>query len=254
MEMTVLDGGRIHIHNWEIFQPGVGDNTERWIANSCYLIRHPQGLVLWDIGLPDSIHELPENLQTGHFASFLKETTLKDELAAVGVDPSEINYVVLSHLHSDHSGNLDLFTEAEIIIAETELAAALDSAESDHSHFDVITAQKIARRAHRRITDDLDLYGDGTITVLSMPGHTPGSLALLVHLPESGTILLSGDLAHSVENWDNATIPTLNWDHQHSIESLQRAKAIAAENNAAVWIQHDLDQHRKVTRNGITFR
>jgi len=83
---------------------------------------------------------------------------------------------------------------------------------------------------------------DGTVVLKSTPGHTPGHQSLLVHLPATGWIVLSGDAAHFKDNWDNKRVPSMNVDGAQTVASMKRLADIMAEKKAALWINHDKPQ------------
>jgi N-acyl homoserine lactone hydrolase len=89
---------------------------------------------------------------------------------------------------------------------------------------------------------DTDVFGDGSVFLISTPGHTPGSQSLLVHLKKSGFIILSGDVAHSAENLRNDVVPTLNTDRAESIASMEEMKRIISTYKATIFINHDKKQ------------
>ena len=89
------------------------------------------------------------------------------------------------------------------------------------------------------IEGDKDLFGDGSLTLLSTPGHTPGHESLLVHLPKTGYVLLSGDVVHIQSNWDNRRIPSFNADKASSAASMEKIAKILDEKHAELWINHD---------------
>jgi glyoxylase-like metal-dependent hydrolase (beta-lactamase superfamily II) len=86
---------------------------------------------------------------------------------------------------------------------------------------------------------DKDVFGDGSVIMLNMPGHTPGHHSLLVRLKETGPVLITGDLSHFHENYDGNGVPTFNTDRAASLASIERFKAIAKNMKATVIIQHD---------------
>ena len=86
---------------------------------------------------------------------------------------------------------------------------------------------------------DHDVFGDGSVTLISTPGHSPGHQCLLVKLPKTGAMLLSGDAVHTKANWDNNRAPDQNFDHAQSLRSLDRMAAVLKEHNAALWIGHE---------------
>ena len=89
-------------------------------------------------------------------------------------------------------------------------------------------------------TGDKDVFGDGSVIVLRMPGHTPGHSCLLVRLKDMGPVLLTGDLVHFRENYETNGVPSFNFDRAATVASIERMKQIAANLKATVIIQHDM--------------
>lgn len=90
---------------------------------------------------------------------------------------------------------------------------------------------------HRRTT----LVASG-VTIISTPGHTPGHQSLLVKLPKTGAVVLSGDAAHFKSNWDNRRVPSINWNKEKTLASMQRITDILVKEHAQLWINHDKAQ------------
>ena len=86
---------------------------------------------------------------------------------------------------------------------------------------------------------DKDVFGDSTVMMLNTPGHTPGHHVLLVKLPRTGNVLLSGDLAHFRENYNNNVVTGFNSSRAETLASFDRVKQIAANLKATFVIQHD---------------
>ena len=96
---------------------------------------------------------------------------------------------------------------------------------------------------HLQLIDgDTDLFGDGSVTLVSTPGHTPGSQSLLVHLKNSGFIILSGDVVHLEENFEKNIVPSLNTDKAASIASMDKVRRMIATYHAKLFINHDKAQ------------
>src|SRR5207302_10826143 len=87
-----------------------------------------------------------------------------------------------------------------------------------------------------KLTGDHDVFGDGSVTLIATPGHTPGHQSLLVKLPKTGALLLSGDAVHFKSNWDNKRAPTQNFDHAQSLRALDRMAEVLKQHNAELWI------------------
>ncbi len=239
----VLDGGRIDILDWAIFDPKVGPGIRRTLANPCYLISHPTGTLLWDTGLGDTIATEAGGRLIGDIAVFHVETPLTAQLDQIGIGPDDITYLALSHLHVDHVGNVDLFRTNTVLIQGDEFDAAF----GQDAHADTSPFETLRQNPLHRLDGDHDVFGDGTVVIKRFPGHTPGSQSLLLRL-SSGAVLVSGDLAHSTDNWANRVVPTLNVDAVQTRASMQAAAQLITDENATLWIQHEASQFQSMRR------
>jgi glyoxylase-like metal-dependent hydrolase (beta-lactamase superfamily II) len=93
-----------------------------------------------------------------------------------------------------------------------------------------------------KLQGDHDIFGDGSATIISTPGHTPGHQSLLVKLPRTGAIVLSGDAVHFRSNWENRGVPANNTDKERTLASMQCIADVMAKENAQLWINHDKAQ------------
>jgi len=96
-----------------------------------------------------------------------------------------------------------------------------------------------AEHKKQLIDGDKDLFGDGSLIILSTPGHTPGHQSLLVHLAKTGNVVLSGDVVHFQSNWDARRVPGFNSDKAASAASMDKIARILDEKHAQLWINHD---------------
>lgn len=241
LELYVLDGGRIEVLDWALFQPDAGPGVRRWLSDSCYLVVHPRGTLVWDTGLSGALAARPEGFTIPGVAVFHVDTPLAAQLEAAGHPADRIDHLALSHFHPDHVGNVGLFTGATLLVQADEHAAAFGATPDEHG-FDPDTYAALRERDTLLLEGDHDVFGDGTVVVKRLPGHTPGGQSLLVRLPETGPVLISGDLVHSLDNWSRGVVPALNADADETRRSLDRAAALLAEEQAVLWVQHDLDQ------------
>jgi glyoxylase-like metal-dependent hydrolase (beta-lactamase superfamily II) len=93
--------------------------------------------------------------------------------------------------------------------------------------------------AMEAVVGDKDIFGDGTVTMIDLPGHTPGHHGLLVKLQHKGYVLLSGDTAHFNENYEANGVPAFNTNRADTLASLDRFKKLAANLHATMIIQHE---------------
>jgi glyoxylase-like metal-dependent hydrolase (beta-lactamase superfamily II) len=232
VQLYVLDGGQIDILDWSIYNPAAPAGTRRTLATPVYLVVHPDGTLVWDTGLGDELAGREPLLVEDH-ALFQVTDTVASQLASVGHPADGIDYLGLSHVHVDHTGNVGLFDGSTLLIQgeEYEAARATDEPSS------------LAKLPVTLLSGDHDVFGDGSVVVKRLPGHTIGHQALLVELEQTGAILLSGDVTHSLDSWRTNAIPTFNHDVAESERSLAQAREILDRHRASLWIQHDLDQY-----------
>ena len=207
----------------------------RNLVGSCYLIRHGSDYMLWDTGMRAELIGKPYD--DAEQTMSLKRS-LVDQLREIEVTPDKIRIVGISHYHSDHTGQAGHFPNAKLVIGAGD-AAALRSAQApggsnpkDLAHWLGGTERLVEARG------DIDIFHDGRVIMLAMPGHTPGHSALLVRLA-SGPVLLSGDQYHFTEAVRNRGVPSFNTDRADTLASHDRFDRIAANLRAKVIIQHE---------------
>jgi glyoxylase-like metal-dependent hydrolase (beta-lactamase superfamily II) len=240
IHLYVLDGGRIEILEWQLFRPDAAPGTRRTLSDSCYLVVHPRGTLVWDTGLGDDLAGTPGRT-IPDVAVFHVERTLEEQLVEAGHPPATVDFLALSHFHPDHVGNVDLFPAATLLVQRDDHAAAFGDSADEHG-FEAPAYEGLRDRATTLLTGDHDVFGDGSVVIVRAPGHTPGSQALLVRLPDTGAVLISGDLVHSLDNWRDRAVPGLNWDAAATAASLDRAAALLDTERARLWVPHDLEQ------------
>ncbi len=239
VRLYTLDCGRIDFNDLKGFSDtGEHDGETEVMPVSCFLIRHGSEWMLWDAGLGDDIAADPAG-RTVVGLHFRVPRTLVSQLSELGLKPADIGTVGLSHLHADHSGNVALFPNATFLVSPAELAWAAGSPTPDGVRADAVAALKHSRI--RPAPADLDVWGDGSVQLISTPGHTPGHHSLLVQLRRSGAVILSGDVAHFQRNYDEGLVPLGNVSRAETIASIDRLKGLAAHHHARVVIQHAKD-------------
>ena len=218
-----VNGSRLPMIVWLI-------GSRRWTPPrpiNAYVVEHADGLVLFDTG-QDRASVTDPGYFPGGVTGFLygrlarfqiaKEETLAAKLAAIGYDAGDVRLAILSHLHQDHIGGVRSLPGAELIVAETEWRA-MDQPRSElngflRRHIDLPGVRY--RRIGFTPTDDPalapftsahDVMGDGTLVLLPVPGHTPGSTAMLVRRPDTAPLLMVGDLTYGADLLEAGRIP-----------------------------------------------
>ena len=246
--MYVINCGENHTNDVSRWTPGVNVGKPAVFSNHCYLVKHAQGWMLWDSGNPDRLAAMPNGLTNpaGTITAFMKKP-LAESLKELGVTPADIKHFAMSHGHGDHSGNANLFTAATLYIQRAEYAAVFGP-EPQKFGFIPANFEKIRANPAMIINGDYDVFGDGTVVIKSAPGHTPGHQVLLVRLPKTGPVLLSGDMVHLLYSWTYRVVPSFNFDVQQSMRTIDEMKAFAAQSGAQLWVNHDREQHAKIPK------
>lgn len=225
-----LDCGSLDIADLGVFSDtGLYAGQRKTLVASCYLIRNGDRYLLWDTGLDGALAGKPKNKE----GSLLKEKIV-DQLARIGVKPEDVAYVGISHYHYDHTGQIADFPDATLLTGKGD--------------WEVIKVWPPAEPRFRRwlsgggkvepVEGDKDVFGDGRVTILAMPGHTEGHQALLVRLA-GGPVLISGDQYHFTENRQVGGVPSFNVDRANTLASHDRFEKLAANLDAKVIIQHE---------------
>jgi glyoxylase-like metal-dependent hydrolase (beta-lactamase superfamily II) len=209
------------------------------LANPCFLIRHPKGDLLWDTGFEESLVDTPEGVSIPGFQKRMK-TRLTTQLAELGLAPSDIDYVALSHSHPDHAGNANHFAQSKFLLEEREYEFMFsDERREDVGQFQYFS--EVEAFDVLQFKDSHDVFSDGSVQIYWTPGHTPGHAVLLVRLKNAGPILLSGDLYIQSKGRELRAIPTFNTDEQSTLASMDKFEALAHAEGAKIIIQHDKD-------------
>lgn len=241
MKMHILNGGRLRMRK-SIYLPDADRSELIELPVSSVLLRDARGNVLFDTGChPSVVHDA--TARWGSLAKLIEpimgpEDNVIAGLAALGLEPGDIDVVVCSHLHPDHCGCNQFFTKATVIVHARELEAArtadgpargYTAADWDHPlRFEPIAGER-------------DLYDDGRIVLIPLPGHTPGMLAALVALERTGLILLASDTVSIRATLDTGILPKNTWNAEALSKSLDEVRRIEAR-GATIICGHDAAQ------------
>lgn len=234
MSLWRLDCGDFQINDINAFMSDTSEYPARpkHLVGSCYLIRHGDDYLLWDTGMPAALRGHPD---VNPVMTVTLHTSIVDQLARIGVRPEQVGMIGISHYHGDHTGQARDFPNARLLMGAADLAVLRGrsaEAQADLAHW--LTGGGQATE----VQGDLDIFHDGSVVMLNLPGHTPGHHGLLVRLA-SGPVLLSGDTYHFTEQVAHRGVPPFNADRAQSLASMDRFDRLGRNLHARMIIQHE---------------
>lgn len=263
LSVEVFETGRMEIPGWSVF---VGGEGTRLMDQPAYLIRHPSyGNLLFEAGHHSNIARDPgEHLGVIHTLGLMPMVQdpgqdARSQLQARGIDPETIRDVIVSHFHPEHVGAAEEFPNARIVADRREIEHGIESPDYNYVRREYDGIKKWMRLdfagapAFGPFDGAVDLIGDGSVLVLSTPGHTPGHVSVLLNLPE-GPVLLTGDMAWTEGNIQTRSIglPFVSSDGPAARASLGKLIAFQEQNPGVLIVPgHDLNPLRRSSRSDV---
>lgn len=238
------------------FFQNLGDMTKPLsIPVGFFVISHPMGNVVFDTGNNDKIIEDPSYwgpLFDGYKPVNTPDVAIDVQLKKIGMVPDDIKYVVISHMHLDHGGNIAKFPNATIIMQRDELEYALWPDEPYANNFipgdTAVLRSDVASNVPNRfkmhlLEGDMDIFGDGSVIVKSSRGHTRGHSMMLVRLPKTGSTILTADNVYIRESVEKHIPPNLvlAYDPPGVMRAYAWIRWMAATEGAGFMTSHDPD-------------
>jgi len=219
----------------------------------CFLVAHPKGTLMWDVGvIPDATVEKEAAAGGARYdvnptAAALVKRTLRSQLAAIGYSPADITYVAISHAHKDHTANLNQFAASTWLVrpAEREFMFKPGNERVEPAFYkDLERSKSIALDK-----DEYDVFGDGTVVIKAAPGHTPAHQVLVLRLASTGRLMLGGDLYHyPPERTLRRPPPDNEFDVKQSAASRATIEEYLARTKTTIWIEHDFATIEKLKK------
>lgn len=214
-----------------------------------FLITHPEGNVLFDTGPhPDAFKDAAA--RWGGLAKAFQpigdeSCGVLSQLEKIGFGPEKIKYVVMSHLHFDHAGGNEFFPESIFLVSKKELQCAKTPENEGKGYFRADWDHPLN---YREIDGELDIFGDGKLTIMPVQGHTPGHQILIVRLEKQGTMVLSGDGAAFKEHYYDFVVPRNNMDSDQALQSIKDLQARVEKEKALLIHGHDPSQWEEIKK------
>ena len=219
------------------------------IPINMWIIDHPLGLIVYDTGNNVAISD---GNCTSHwnegFCGLLQPSQTRADvidkiLERVGFSVGDVKIVITSHSHLDHIGNIEMFPDAIHVIQKKELYQAWWPEKFQRGGAHVVADYDDARDfTYFELNGDYDLFGDGSVVVISTPGHTLGHQSVKVRMAETGTVILTQDAVWVKENLEGHPAG-LNYSILDYTNSVNRIKMIRDIENAQVWMGHSMEQY-----------
>jgi len=239
----VFDCGSIRAMNVTTYGFKEGEVAGRDFVVVCYLIVHPKGTLMFDVGvIPDG--NLKNDGPTVQ-GSMTVMKSLRSQMAEVGYKASDIQYVAISHYHSDHTGNLNDFANATWLVRPKEYDVMFGDKPTgiiQPAHYSKLKDSKKVMLDQ----DEYDVFGDKTVILKSAAGHTPGHQVLYVKLKKYGPVVLVGDLYHYPEEKTLNRFPTFEFNKEQSAVARKTIDDFIKKTKSQMWIEHDLATFQKL--------
>lgn len=182
-------------------------------------IDHPDAKILVDTGVKDPNQTAAVDCQ---FVQNEKQNPVA-QLKRFGLTPADIDYVIITHLHWDHAGNIDLFKNAKIVVRREELKEAFVPATPGDMNYHRPDFDHIDNWMF--LTNDVDFELVEGVTLLSVPGHTPGTQNVLVNTSE-GKVIWASDSVYWFRNWNENRLPGIMSSGDQFMKSMTKMKSI----------------------------
>ena len=229
-----------------LFFPAEAPGTPLVAPVASWLIVHPQGKLLFDTGISCDALADPAGRLGKRVASLFRLRSSADDnpvsgLAALGLKPDDVRYVVNSHFHFDHCGCNASFPRAQFLVQRAELAIAraernrYNAKDWDHP------------LDYRELDGEHDVFGDGTVVILPTPGHPAGHQSLWIR--ESGRqFVLTSDACYTREHLEKTILPSNTFNAGQMKESLAMLRGMRDRSGAELMYGHDAEQWRALPR------
>lgn len=212
-----------------------------------YIIDHPRGLVLYDTGNNVAVSDGKCESHWGKLCKAFQPIQKRNEvidkwLEKFGYKVDDVKYVILSHMHLDHAGNMEMFPNATHVVQKVEMKTAWWPEKYQASAFVMGDFDDARDFNYLQLEGDYDLFGDGTIVVLDTKGHTQGHQSVMVKLENTGTLFLAGDAVYTPDN-EAGVVPGITWNAYESMRSIDRLKNLRDVHQGELWYSHGIEQY-----------
>ena len=233
--------------------PTFPESKQITIPVAMWILKHPKGVVVIDTGnnvaISDGVANCKKYWAAGSCDAFTPSQKRSDvidmQLKKVGLSVNDVKVLITSHTHLDHAGNMGMFPKAIHVVQKKEMYQGWwpEKFQGREVNGTFVLADINAARGYNylELDGDYDLFGDGTVQIISTPGHTIGHQSVKVKLPTSGTFIISQDAIWMQENLEGY-VAGLNFSVQAYSASVNKLKMMADLEGAKILMPHDAPQ------------
>jgi glyoxylase-like metal-dependent hydrolase (beta-lactamase superfamily II) len=251
--LYVFDCGTLNVTTEGVqrYHVTTGEVGETRMPVPCFLIVHPRGTLMWDVGvIPDSVVESqPQGAKAdvNPVVAAVVTRTLRSQLQQVGYSPADITYVAISHAHIDHTANLNAFAGSTWLTrpAERDFMWMENNPRVNPTFYTSLKGSKVTLIEK----DEYDVFGDSSVVMKAAPGHTPAHQVLILRLASTGRVMLSGDLYHYPQERSLRRPPPDNeFNVEQSAASRRLIEDYLQKTKTELWIEHDFNANAKLKK------
>lgn len=245
--LYLFDGGTIEANDKNLFAQGdVYKGETIKLSDAFFVVKHPDGILLWDTGLPENlVGKNPYTSPDGAFTISRKDSIV-DQLASIGLLPEDVKYIAFSHIHFDHTGGANNFPDATWLVQQTAVDFISGDDIKDNALYDSSSFEKLTNK--QVLKGDYDVFKDGKVVIKYLPGHTAGHQGLFVDLAQAGPLMITGDTYHFRQNRLDSVVPQINYSIPESQISIHSFEDFVKSKNANVFIQHDMEDFKAMPK------
>jgi glyoxylase-like metal-dependent hydrolase (beta-lactamase superfamily II) len=244
---------RLYIFDCGVLKPadaksfGFDHVAELKMSVPCFLVAHPKGTMMWDVGVVPDTDFKPDGSPVNQ-GMISVTRPLKPQLEAIGYEPEDIKYIAFSHYHIDHTANANMFAGSTWLVPQAERDIMFSDKPAPVRAEKNYSALKDSKTTILPAASDYDVFGDGTVIIKPAPGHTPGHQVLFLKLPKTGPVLIAGDLYHYNEERNTDHVPSFEYNKEQSLASRAKIEEFLKTSGAQLWIEHDFAANAKLKK------
>jgi N-acyl homoserine lactone hydrolase len=233
---------------WLTAMSGVGTKVKAPVT--MHIIQHPRGLIVFDTGnnVAVSDNQCASYWGAGLCGAFniqqSRDEVIDRQLQKLGFRAEDVKYVIYSHFHLDHAGNIKMFPKAKHVVQKDELKGAWWPEKFQRAAYVLKDYDGTRDYDFLELTGDYDLFGDGSVMILDSKGHTAGHQSVMLRLPRTGYVIMSGDAVYTAEN-EKGVIPGITWNTNESMKSIDKLKALRDTRTGQLWYSHEPAQYEE---------